>query len=89
MNKRQVVAFIPHHGLHWRVGVRLLRHLLQQPPVHHAGHVRAVLWLHGAALARPRGPYGVHRLLLLPVVHTDDVRVHQGGLGRLHAGARC
>lgn len=76
----QVVAFIPDLGVHRRVGVRVLRHLLQQPPVHHAGYVRAILRLHVAALARPRGPYGLYRLLLLPMVHAEDLRVHQGRL---------
>lgn len=76
----QVVAFIPHHGIDRRVGVRLLGDLLQQPPVHHVGHVRPVLRVHGAALAGPRGPDGVHRVLLVPLVHAEDLRVHQGGL---------
>lgn len=78
----QVVALIPDHGVDGHVGVRLLGDLLQQPAVDHVGHVRSLLRVHGAALARPVDPHGLHRVLLLPLVHAEDLLVHQGAFIR-------
>lgn len=74
-----MVALIPHGRFYRRVGVRLLRHLLQQPTGDKVRHLRAVLRVHGTALPWSVFPNRVHRLLLVPVVHTEDLRVHQGG----------
>lgn len=74
-----MVALIPDIGINRGVGVRLLDHLLQQPPVDNVGHLCAVLWVHGAAVAGTIGIDGLHWLLLMSVVHKEDLFVHQGG----------
>lgn len=75
-----MVAFVPNFGVDRDVGIRLLGCVLHVPTVDDAGHVRAVLRLHGAAFAGTVLAYGVHRVLLVPVVHEEDLLIHQGGI---------
>lgn len=75
-----MVALVPNFCVDWDVGLRLLSCVLHVPAVDDAGHVRTVLWLHGAAFAGTVLAHGVHRVLLVPMVHEEDLLVHQGDI---------
>lgn len=74
----QVVAFILDIWVDRSMGVCVLNDLLQQSAVHNVCDVCAVLRLHGAPVAWTFVPDRLHRLLLVPMVHTEDLLFHQG-----------
>lgn len=72
------MALIPDDRIYRRVGVCLLHRVLCQPPGDEVRHLRLVLRLHGAAVTWTIVANWLHRLLLMPVVYTEDLRLHQG-----------